>query len=227
MSQLRNKVAVVTGGTSGIGLAITKRFVAEGAYVFITALTEKDRQEASKLFADNVEAIVCDVSKVDDLAHFFDAVNTAKGRIDVLVANAGVAKQAKLDEITEDHFDWIFGINARGVLFTAQKALPLMREGGSIILLGSLSGANGEENLSVYAATKAVVSSYAQSWSRELAHRGIRVNTLSPGPTDTSIMNNLPEEGRRALTERTPLKRMGRRRSRRRRCSSHPTKAAT
>jgi NAD(P)-dependent dehydrogenase (short-subunit alcohol dehydrogenase family) len=194
--KLEGKVAVITGGNSGIGLATARRFVAEGAHVFITGRRQAALDQAVKLIGRNVTAVQGDVSNLTDLDRLYATVREQKGRIDVLFANAGVGDFAPLGEITEEHFDWIFGINVRGLLFSVQKALPLLREGGSIILNASIASIKAPPAMSVYCASKAAVRSFARGWTADLKDRKIRVNTLSPGWIDTPII-----EGNRLIQE--------------------------
>ena len=194
--RLDGKIAVITGGNSGIGLATAKRFVKEGAYVFITCRRQNELDTAVKEIGKNVTGIQGDVSNLEDLDHLYDTVNQEKGRIDILFANAGVMDSASLGSITEDHFDKIFNVNVKGLLFTVQKALPVFKDGGSIILTSSVGGSKGTHGLSVYNATKAAIRSFARSWTVDLKHRKIRVNAISPGPTDTPGVNRLFENGR-------------------------------
>jgi NAD(P)-dependent dehydrogenase (short-subunit alcohol dehydrogenase family) len=183
--KLEGKVAVITGGSAGIGLATAKRFAEEGAYVFITGRRQTELDAALKQIGPKAVAVKADASNMADLAHLFDTVKAAKGRIDVLFANAGVYEFAPLGTITEDAYDKMFDINVKGVLFTVQQALPLMSDGGSIILTGSVAASKGFEAATVYSATKAAVRSFARSWTADLKVRKIRVNVLSPGPTQT------------------------------------------
>lgn len=192
MSQkLAGKVAVITGGNSGIGLATAQRFVAEGAYVFITGRRQNELDAAVKQIGENVTAVQGDVSNLADLDRLYAIVKQQQGRIDILFANAGGAEFARLGEITEAHFDKTFNINVKGLLFTVQKALPLIPDGGSIILNASVASIKGMSAFSVYSATKAAVRSFARTWSVDLKERKIRVNTLSPGPIETPIINEL------------------------------------
>jgi NAD(P)-dependent dehydrogenase (short-subunit alcohol dehydrogenase family) len=213
--KLEGKVAVVTGGNSGIGLATAKRFVAEGAHVFITGRRQAELDEAVKAIGDNVTAVQGDVSNLADLDRLFTVVKDHKGRVDILFANAGGAEFAAIGEITEEHFDKTFGVNVKGLLFTVQKALPLFTDGGSIILNASIVSSKGMENFSVYSATKAAVRSFARTWTVDLKQRAIRVNALSPGPIDTPGVKSLaPTEEAEAefkanLTAAVPLGRMG------------------
>lgn len=213
--KLEGKVAVVTGGNSGIGLATAERFVAEGAYVFITGRRQAELDAAAKRIGANVTAVRGDVANLADLDHLYEVVAREKGRVDVLFANAGGAEFAPLGSITEAHFDKTFSINVKGVLFTVQKALPLMKEGGSIILNASIVSIKGMEAFSVYSATKAAVRSFARSWTVDLKGRKIRVNALSPGPIETPALSGLAptEEGRAqvkaGLVAGVPMGRMG------------------
>jgi NAD(P)-dependent dehydrogenase (short-subunit alcohol dehydrogenase family) len=185
MKKLEGKIAVITGGNSGIGLATAQRFVSEGAYVFITGRRQSELDEAVKQIGTNVSGIQGDVSNLADLDRLYAAVKKQKGHIDILLANAGIGELAPLGAITEAHFDKMFGINVKGLLFTVQKALPLFQDGGSIILNASIAASKGFEGLSIYSATKAAVRSFARSWTVELKNHKIRVNAISPGPIDT------------------------------------------
>ena len=213
--KLEGKVAVVTGGNSGIGLATAKRFVAEGAYVFITGRRQAELDAAVREIGENVTGIQGDVAKFADLDRLYAAVKAKKGRIDILFANAGAAELAPLGEITEEHFDKIFDTNVKGVLFSVQKALPLMVDGGSIILNASIVGSTGNPAFSVYSATKAAVRSFARTWILDLKERKIRVNAISPGPIDTPGLNGLAqtegvgEELKASLIASVPLGRFG------------------
>ncbi len=210
MSSLSGKIAVVTGGSSGIGLATARRFVAEGAYVFITGRRQAELDEAAALIGKHVEAVQGDATHAADLDRLYRTVMASKGKLDILVANSGFSEAATLDDITEEHFDKTFGINARATLFTVQKAVPLMTAGGTIVLIGSIAGSIGTPGYSAYGATKAATRSYARTWTNELAGRGIRVNTLSPGPIDTPMMAGATEAVRKTLGGLIPLGRMGR-----------------
>jgi NAD(P)-dependent dehydrogenase (short-subunit alcohol dehydrogenase family) len=184
MGKLEGKVAVITGGSTGIGLATAKLFVKEGAYVFITGRRQKELDEAVKAIGSNITGIQGDVTKPADLDRLYQAVK-AKGRIDIVCANAGVAEFAPLGSITEEHFDKLFDINVKGALFTVQKVLPLLNDGGSIILTGSVAGSKGTPAFGVYGATKAALRNFVRAWTNELKNRHIRSNVLSPGPIDT------------------------------------------
>jgi NAD(P)-dependent dehydrogenase (short-subunit alcohol dehydrogenase family) len=194
MSNFEGKVAVVTGGNSGIGLATAQRFVSDGAYVFITGRRQGELDAAVKQIGENnVIGIQGDVSNLADLDRLYGTIKDQKGHIDVLFANAGVGELAPLGTITEAQFDKTFGINVKGVLFTVQKALPLFHDGGSIILNASIAASKGIEASSVYNATKAAIRSFARTWTVELKHRKIRVNAISPGMIDTPGLNGLAQ----------------------------------
>src|SRR6266700_2893338 len=185
MKKLEGKVAVITGGSSGIGLATAKRFVDEGAHVVITGRREKELKEAAVSIKTNVTTVVSDVSRLDDLDRLYAVVKAKHGHIDILFANAGAGTIAPLAVATEAHFDQIFDVNVKGLFFTVQKALPLFTDGGSIILNSSVVASKGSPAFSVYSATKAAVRSFARTWTVDLKDRKIRVNALSPGPIDT------------------------------------------
>src|ERR1700746_1498093 len=187
-SKLSGKIALVTGGSSGIGLATAKLFVAEGAYVFITGRRRKELDEAVRVIEGNGTGIHGAVASLDDLDRLYENVEAAGRRIDIVFANAGTAEFAALGEITEAHFDKLFSTNVKGVLFTVQKALPLLNDGGSIILTGSVASAKGTPAFWVYGATKAAIRNFVRGWTVELKDRRIRSNVLSPGPIDTPII---------------------------------------
>jgi NAD(P)-dependent dehydrogenase (short-subunit alcohol dehydrogenase family) len=187
--KLEGKVAVITGGNSGIGLATARRFVAEGAHVFITGRRQAELNEAVKQIGKNVTGVQGDVTNLADLDRLFATVKRQQGRLDVLFANAGVVVPTPLGLISEEHFDKVFTINVKGLLFTVQKALPLFAAGGSIILNGSIAGSQGTEAASVYCASKAAVRSFARCWTTDLRRRQIRVNLISPGPIETPILH--------------------------------------
>src|SRR5216683_1382714 len=195
MGKLEGKGAVITGGSTGIGLATAKLFVREGAYVFITGRRQRELDEAVKAIGSNVTGIQGDVAKLADLDRLYQAVK-AKGRIDVVFANAGLAEFAPLGSITEEHFDKLFDINVKGTLFTVQKALPLLNDGGSIILNGSVASVKGTAAFGVYGATKAAIRCFVRGWTMELKERRIRSNVLSPGPTETPAIASCKRTGR-------------------------------
>lgn len=189
-NKLEGKIAVITGGASGIGLATAKRFVSEGAIVFIIDRNKKELDTAISEIGKNVSSgIQSDVSNLADLDRSFDVVKDQKGHIDILFANAGVIQFAPLGKISEEYFDKVFGINVKRLLFTVQKALPIFRDGGSIILTASIGASKGAEELSIYHATKAAIRSFARCWTLDLKHRKIRVNAVSPGTIDTPFVN--------------------------------------
>jgi NAD(P)-dependent dehydrogenase (short-subunit alcohol dehydrogenase family) len=214
--KLEGKIALITGGNSGIGLATAKQFVNEGAYVFITGRREAELAAAKKQIGKNVTAIQGDVSNLDDLDRLVAQIKKEKDRIDIVFANAGVARYAPFGAITEDFFDSIFDINVKGVLFTVQKSLSLLRDGGSIILNASIVASKGLSSNSVYSATKAAVRSFARTWTTDLKDRRIRVNAISPGPIDTPGLSELlassetGEQRRKMISTTVPLGRFGR-----------------
>ncbi len=191
MGKLEGKIAVVTGGNSGIGLATAKQFVNEGAYVFITGRRHPELAAAVKEIGRNVTGVQGDVSNLGDLDRLFAQIKREKGKLDIVFANAGVAKFAPLGEITEEHYDSLFNIDVKGLLFTVQKALPLLPDGASIILNASIGASKGPPAASVACATKAAVRSFARTWTTDLKDRRIRVNAVSPGLIDTPGVNNL------------------------------------
>jgi NAD(P)-dependent dehydrogenase (short-subunit alcohol dehydrogenase family) len=210
MGKLEGKVAVITGGSSGLALETAKRFVEEGAYVFITGRRQEALDEAVKLIGRNVTGVRGDASNLDDLDRLFDTVKREKGKIDVLFASAGKGEAAKLGEITEQHFDAGFDLIVRGTLFTVQKALPLFNDGGSIIMIGSVASVKGFPGFGVYAASKAALRSFARTWLNELKGRHIRVNVLSPGQVDTPDSQRLDKETREMFESLIPRGKMGR-----------------
>jgi len=215
MGRLEGKIALITGGNSGIGLATAKQFVKEGAYVFITGRREPELAAAVKEIGRNVTGVRGDVSKLGDLDRLFAQIKREKGKLDIVFANAGVAKYAPFGTITEEFYDAIFDINVKGLLFTVQKALPLLPDGASIILNASIVASKGLPANSVYSATKAAVRSFARTWTTDLKERRIRVNAVSPGATDTPGLNDLltsTEAGQqrlKMLSNTVPLGRLG------------------
>jgi len=208
--RLDGKIAVITGGNSGIGLATAKQFVDEGAYVFIYGRRQSELETALNQIGRNVTGVQGDVSILKDLDRLYDTVKQQKGRIDVLFANAGIGEFAPLGSITEDHFDRVFKVNVKGLLFTVQEALPLFQEGGgSIILNASTASSKGIGGYSVYSATKAAIRSFARSWTVDLKQRRIRVNAISPGPIDTPMFGNVSEELKTSVAASLPMGRMG------------------
>ena len=190
MKMLEGKTALITGGSSGIGLATAQRFVEEGAYVFITGRRQTELDNAAKQIGNNVVSIQGDVSNLTDLDRLYNIVKQQKDHIDVLFANAGLGESKPLGEISEEHFDKTFDVNVKGTLFTVQKALPLMSAGASIIINASVASLKGIPAMSVYSATKAALRSFARSWSADLKDRRIRVNAISPGMVVTPIFKN-------------------------------------
>ena len=213
--RLEGKVALITGGTSGIGLATAKQFVEEGASVYITGRRDKELAAAVKEVGKNVTGIQGDVSNLGDLDRLFAQIKREKGKLDIVFANAGVAKFAAFGTITEELYDWTFDINVKGLLFTVQKALPLLPDGASIILNSSVVGSKGLPINSVYSATKAAIRSFARTWTTDLKDRRIRVNAVSPGSIDTPGLSGLlgsSETGQQRLkmiSNNVPLGRLG------------------
>src|SRR5882672_6699038 len=206
--KLQGKLAVITGGTTGIGLAAAKLFVKEGAYVFITGRRQKELDEAVKAIGSNVTGVQGDIAKLTDLDRLYEIVAT-NGRIDVVFANAGVAEFAPLGKITEKHFDKLFDINVKGTLFTVQKALPLLNDGGSIILNGSVASVKGTPAFGVYAASKAAIRSFVRTWTTDLKDRRIRSNVVSPGPINTPLASRQSADVIARIVSTVPMGRMG------------------
>jgi len=215
MEKLKGKVAVITGGNSGIGLATAQRFADEGAHVFITGRRQSELDAAVKQIGKNVTGVQGDVSNLADLDRLYATVKQEKGYIDILFANAGGGEFAPLGAITEEHFDKTFNSNVKGLLFTVQKALPLLQDGASIILNASITASKGMEAFSVYSATKAAVRSFARCWTLDLKNRKIRVNAISPGPIDTPGLSGLAQteeqvqQMKSGLASSVPLGRLG------------------
>jgi NAD(P)-dependent dehydrogenase (short-subunit alcohol dehydrogenase family) len=215
MNKLEGKIALITGGTSGIGLATAQAFVNEGAYAFITGRREAELAAAVQEIGRNVAAIQGDVSNLGDLDRLYAQIKQEKGRLDIVFANAGVAKFAAFGTISEELYDWTFDINVKGLLFTVQKALPLLPDGASIILNASIVGSKGLPMNSVYSATKAAVRSFARTWTTDLKERRIRVNAVSPGSIDTPGLSNLlassetGEQRLKMISNSVPLGRLG------------------
>ena len=211
MGKLEGKVAVVTGGSSGMALASARRFVEEGAYVFITGRRQGVLDKAVGVIGRNVTRVRGDASDLDDLDRLFATVKREKGAVDVLYASAGMGEAVPLGEITEQHFDATFGLNVRGTLFTVQKALPLFKDGGSIFMTGSVAALKGFPGYSVYAASKACLHAFARGWLNELKGRNIRVNVLHPGPIATPMQDQvLTPEARLMFESLIPRGTMGR-----------------
>ncbi len=216
MGKLEGKIALVTGGSTGIGLATAKEFVSEGAYVFMTGRRESELNAAVKEIGSNVTAVQGDVSKLDDLDRLFAQIKQEKGKLDIVFANAGIAKYAPLGQTSEELFDSIFDINVKGTFFTVQKALPLLSDGAAIIVTSSVVGSKGLSSNSVYSATKAALRSFARTWTTDLKLRRIRVNAVSPGTIDTPGLNDLlasaeaGQERVKMISNAVPLGRFGR-----------------
>jgi NAD(P)-dependent dehydrogenase (short-subunit alcohol dehydrogenase family) len=213
MPALEGKIAVITGGNSGIGLATAKRFVKEGAYVFITGRRQAELDKAVAEIGSNVTGVQGDVSNPDDLDRLYKEVATKKGKLDVLFANAGIAEPKPTPVASPEHYDKAFDVNARGVFFAVQKALPLMKDGGSIIVTGSGVWQKGIPGYAAYGATKAALRSFVRTWTAEFAGKGIRANMISPGPTETPILEGQFGANTDAIKERfkamIPMGRMG------------------
>lgn len=210
MSRLNGKTAVVTGGGSGIGLGAAKRFVDEGAFVYLFGRRQAQLDAAVTRLGGNARAVSGSITDPADLDRLYETVKVERGGIDILFANAGTGSFAALGEITPEHYDQIFDVNVKGTVFTVQKALPLMSEGASIILTGSSTGVMGTPAFSIYSATKAAIRNLARSWALDLKGTGIRVNVLSPGPITTELATEvLGEEGIAAIGDSTVLSRMG------------------
>jgi NAD(P)-dependent dehydrogenase (short-subunit alcohol dehydrogenase family) len=216
MNKLEGKITLVTGGNSGIGLATAKQFVNEGAYVFITGRRDPELAAAVKEISKNATGIQGDVSNLADLDRLFAQIKREKGKLDVVFANAGIAKYAAFGKITEDFYDSMFDVNVKGVVFTVQKALSLLSDGAAIILNASIAGSKGLPTYSVYSATKAAVRSFARTWTTDLKDRRIRVNAISPGSIDTPAATDLlassevGEQRRKMVSTSVPLGRFGR-----------------
>lgn len=215
MNKLEGKIAVITGGSSGIGLATAKRFVTEGAYVFVTGRRQTELKVAVRDIGKNVTDVQGDVSNLADLDRLYSIVKQQKGQVDILFANAGLGEFSTLEKISEAHFDKTFDVNVKGLLFTVQKAVPLFKDGGSIILNSSIAASKGVEGFSVYSASKAAVRSFARTWTVDLRHHNIRVNAISPGPIDTPAFSDLMQNEehsrqlKKDLVSNVPLRRMG------------------
>jgi len=210
MFKLDSKTVLITGGGSGIGLAIARRFAAEGAQVFITGRRQAQLDSAVALIGEKAVAVQGDVTNDADLARLFETIRARAGKLDILVTSSGVSENATLETTGGEHIDKAFDLNVRGMVLTVNGALPLMGSGAAIVLVGSIAGNIGIAGYGTYAATKAAVRSYARTWTHELAPRGIRVNSISPGPIDTPMFDGVTDEMRAAFTDRIPLKRLGR-----------------
>jgi NAD(P)-dependent dehydrogenase (short-subunit alcohol dehydrogenase family) len=211
MGKLEGKVAVITAATSGMALATAKLFVEEGAYVFITGRRQNKLDEAVKSIGRNVTGVQGDAANFADLDRLFETVKAEKGHIDVLFASAGYGEfNVPISSISEENYDKTFDTNVRGTLFTVQKALPLLRDGASVIMNGSIAGSKGFEGFSVYNASKAAIRSFARTWTVDLKARKIRVNVLSPGTIDTAVFDGVPKEVQDGFISIIPMGRMGR-----------------
>ena len=209
MSRLENKVAVVLGGAKGIGLAISQRFASEGATTWYTSRRDEELQLASSKIIGTSMPLRADVSLQSELTRIMETIKAESGQLDVLVINAGMSGYATIDEISEAHFDQIFGLNVRSPLFALQAALPLLKPGASVVLIGSIADVIGTPGYGVYGASKAALRAFARTWTRELSARGIRINVVAPGPIDTDMMSVVSDEVRQGLTRAIPLSRMG------------------
>lgn len=216
MGKMEGKVAVITGGSTGIGLASARRFVDEGAYVFITGRHQDTLDQACAEIGRNVTAVLGDVASMSDLDRLYDVVRAEKGVLDILFANAGAVKHVRIDAITEEHYEHIMGVNLKGVIFAVQKALPLMTRGGAIVVNTSIVGiAKSIPSLGIYSASKAGARGFIRAMVPDLSARGIRINALSPGSTETPIFegqfpsHEVANAAREAANALTPLKRMG------------------
>ena len=209
MGKLQGKVAVITGGTEGIGLATAQLFVNEGAYVFITGRRQKELDKAVTAIGSNATGVQGDVAKLPDLDRLYQTVGKVKGRIDIIFANAGVGEFVPLPNVSEEHFDKLFNINVKGALFTVQKGLPLLNDGGSIILTGSVASVKGTAAFGVYAASKAAIRSFVRTWTTDLKDRHIRSNVVSPGPIKTALTNRQSTDVIARIVSTVPMGRMG------------------
>lgn len=210
MGKLDGKVVLITAATNGMGLAAAKLFVKEGAYVFITGRRQEQLDKAVKEVGTNVTGVQGDAGNLADLDRLYDTIKQKKGHIDVLYANAGVGEFAPIGAITEEHFDNIVNVNMRGTLFTVQKALPLMKDGGSILLTGSIASVKGFPAFGVYNATKAAIRSFARTWVNDLKARNIRVNVLSPGTIETGVFDHIPKDAKDFFVSLIPRGTIGR-----------------
>jgi NAD(P)-dependent dehydrogenase (short-subunit alcohol dehydrogenase family) len=209
MGKLQGKVAVITGGTEGIGLATAQLFVNEGAYVFITGRRQKELDKAVAAIGSNVTGVQGDVAKLADLDRLYETVGKVKGRIDIIFANAGVGEFVSFPQASEEHFDRILNINVKGAFFTVQKGLPLLNDGGSIVLTGSVASVKGTAAFGVYAASKAAIRSFVRTWTTDLKDRHIRSNVVSPGPIRTALINRQSPGVIAQIVSTVPMGRMG------------------
>ena len=209
MGKLQGKVAVITGGTEGIGLATAQLFVQEGAYIFITGRRQKELDEAVMAIGGNVTGVQGDVAKLADLDRLYETVSKVKGRIDIIFANAGVGEFVPLPNVSDEHFDKLFNINVKGALFTVQKGLALLNDGGSIILTGSVASVKGTAAFGVYAASKAAIRSFVRTWTTDLKDRRIRANVVSPGPINTPLTKQQSADIIARIVSTVPMGRIG------------------
>ena len=210
MKKLQDKVAVITGATSGMALAAAKLFVDEGAYVFITGRREQELDEAVRVIGRQVTGVRCDSANLADLDHLFEVVEAQKGRVDILYASAGYAELGPtLDVITEAHYDKHFDLNVKGTLFTVQKALPLLQDNASVIMTGSINSTKAMPGVSVYSASKLALRQFAHIWTLEFKNRRIRFNIINPGPIDTALLSSLPPEVIDSIVAQVPFGRIG------------------
>jgi NAD(P)-dependent dehydrogenase (short-subunit alcohol dehydrogenase family) len=209
IKKLEGKIAVITGGSEGTGLATAKLFVKEGAYVFITGRRQKELDEAVKAIGSNATGVRGDVTTMADLDLLYEIVGKAKGRVDIIFANAGVGEFVRFGEVSEEQFDKLININLKGAFFTVQKGLPLLNDGGSIILTGSVASIKGTAAFGVYAASKAAIRSFVRTWTTDLKDRHIRSNVVSPGPIKTPLVNRQPADVIERIASTIPMGRMG------------------
>jgi len=209
MARLSGKTALVTGSTSGIGLATAKRFVEEGALVFITGRSPDSLTKALSGLGERAIGIRADITRQEELLSMVQTIEDRAGQLDILVMSAGISEHSLLVETTAEHFDKTFDTNAKAPMFVMKEALPLMPSGASVVLIGSIAGFIGTAGYGVYGASKAALRTYARTWTSELAERGIRVNVVSPGPIDTPMFDGASDEVKKALTNLIPLRRLG------------------
>lgn len=210
MARMKDRIALVVGGAKGIGLATADRLATEGAMVFLTGRKVAEVEEAARRIGHGARGLVADAGREDDLATVVETIRTLHGRIDALVLNAGLSEPADIGDVTVEHFDRHFSVNVRGAVLGLQAALPMMGRGGSVVLVGSVASGIAVAGYGTYAATKAALRSYARTWTAELAPRGIRINAVAPGPTDTAMMAAVPDDIRATLISPIPLGRMAR-----------------
>lgn len=210
MGRMTDKIALVVGGAKGIGRSIAERLAAEGAKVYLTGRQSADVEHAAKAIGHGARGLIADASNAEDLAQVVQRIRQEHGYIDALVLNAGISEPASLCQMTPEHFDRLFSVNVKGLVFGLQAAVPIMREGGSVVLMGSVAGSAGIADYATYGATKAAVRAYARTWTAELVSRGIRVNVLAPASTDTEMMAAVPDDVRAAIVSTIPMGRMAR-----------------